>query len=223
MSKRLTVLILTLLLAVAFAGWRPSTAEAQDNVVVAVNTKDGTSLIDFAFKIVRVSRDVVDQSNAAAAVASCEECEAIAAAFQIVLVFSNPSVVTPENLALALNVECTECLAFASAYQWVLGTDGPAGFTNEGKERLSEIKKQLHDLEDAAEDMTLEELIAALEAIQAEIADVLATELVPVGKPEEPSTSTTTTEPAATTTEPETTTTEPAATSTEPAGTTTSP
>jgi putative peptide zinc metalloprotease protein len=221
-TKRLTILVLTILLAVAFAGWRPAPAQAQDNVVVAVNTKDGTSLIRFAFKIVRVSRDVVDQSNAAGAAASCEECEAIAAAFQIVLVFSNPSVVTPVNLAIALNVECSECLAFAAAYQWVLGTDGPTGFTKEGKERLAEIKKQLHDLEDAAENMTLEQLIAALEGIQAEIADVLATELVPLGNPEDEGE--TTTEPSSTTTEPEgTTTTEPSATTTEPAGTTTSP
>jgi putative peptide zinc metalloprotease protein len=218
-TKRLTILVLTILLAVAFAGWRPAPAQAQDNVVVAVNTKDGTSLIRFAFKIVRVSRDVVDQSNAAVAAASCEECEAIAAAFQIVLVFSNPSVVTPQNLAIALNVECTECLAFASAYQWVLGTDGPAGFTKEGKERLADIKKHLHDLEDAAENMTLEELIAALEAIQAEIADVLATELVPKGQDEEvgdeagqTTTTTTTTVPTETT-----------GTTTEPVSTTTSP
>jgi putative peptide zinc metalloprotease protein len=218
-TKRLTILVLTILLAVAFAGWRPAPAQAQDNVVVAVNTKDGTSLIRFAFKIVRVSRDVVDQSNAAVAAASCEECEAIAAAFQIVLVFSTPSVVTPANLAIALNVECTECLAFASAYQWVLGTDGPAGFTKEGKERLADIKKQLHDLEDAAENMTLEQLIAALEGIQAEIADVLATELVPKGQDEEvggeagqTTTTTTTTVPTETT-----------GTTTEPVSTTTSP
>jgi putative peptide zinc metalloprotease protein len=220
--KRLTILILTILLAVAFAGWRPPAAQAQDNVVVAVNTKDGTSLIRFAFKIARVSKDVVDQSNAAAAVASCVECEAIAAAFQVVLIFSNPDVVTPENIAIAMNIECTECLAFAAAYQWVLTTGGPVHFTAEGNQRLAEIKKLLNDLQ-KQEDLTLDDLIAALEDIQAEIADILATELVPAGPPEDPSTSTTTTEPTATTTEPEPTTTAPGGTTTAPASTTTSP
>jgi putative peptide zinc metalloprotease protein len=221
-TKRLTILILTILLAVAFAGWRPAPAQAQDNVVVALNTKDGTSLIRFAFKIVRVSRDVVDQSNAAVAVASCVECEAIAAAFQVVLVFSNPSVVTPVNLALAMNVECTECVAFAAAYQWVLGTGGPVRFTPEGNQRLAAIRKQLKDLEKMAADSTLDELIAELEAIQTEIADILATELVPAGPPKQdeptPTVPSTTTEPAVTTTEPTT-----AATTTEPVTTTTSP
>lgn len=70
--------------------------------------------------------------------------------------------------------------------------------------------------------MTLEELIAELEAIQADIADILANEFIPTGKPEDDD-ETTTTEPTSTTTQPETTTTEPAATTTEPAGTTTSP
>jgi putative peptide zinc metalloprotease protein len=219
MTKRLTILILTILLAVAFAGWRSPAAQAQDNVVVAVNTKDGTSLIRFAFKIVRVSRDVVDQSNAAVAVASCVECEAIAAAFQVVLVFSNPSVVTPENIALAMNVECTECLAFAAAYQWVLGTGGPVHFTAEGNRRLADVRKALKDLEKAASDLTIEELVAELEAVQAEIAGILATELVPAGKSGkeeedelEEGQTTTTTVPTETT-----------GTTTEPVGTTTSP
>jgi putative peptide zinc metalloprotease protein len=222
--KRLTLFCIAALLALALAGWKPATAQAQDNVVIALNTMDGTSLIRFAFKIARVSKDVVDQSNAAVGVAAgCTECEAIAAAFQIVLVFSNPDVVTPQNIAIAMNVECTECVAFASAFQWVLGTGGPVHFTPEGNRLLAEIKQRLHDLEQRAEGLTLDELIAELEAIQAEIADILATELAPAGQPEDGET--TTTEPPTTTAEPDATTTAPGttATTTEPAGTTTSP
>ena len=219
MTKRLTILILTILLAVAFAGWRPVPAQAQDNVVVAVNTKDGTSLIRFAFKIARVSRDVVDQSNAAAAVASCVECEAIAAAFQVVLVFSNPSVVTPQNIALAMNIECTECLAFAAAYQWVLGTGGPVHFTAEGNRRLADVRKALKELEKNASDLTIEQLVTELEAIQTEIADILATELVPAGKGGEGDDQEGQTTTTPTTTVP----TETTGTTTEPASTTTSP
>jgi putative peptide zinc metalloprotease protein len=213
------MILLALLAALAVAWARPAAAAAQDNTAVAINTKDGTSIFKLAFKISRVTGEVVDNGNAAAAFASCEECQSIAVAIQIVLVFSDPAIVTPENIAIAINYDCTSCVAFASAYQWVLGTGGPVHFSKEGQQRLAALRKRLHDLRKA--DLTLEQLIAELEGIRTEIADILSTELVPAGKPaeqaeeqppaEEPATTgTTTTEPTtteATTTEPTTTTT----------------
>jgi putative peptide zinc metalloprotease protein len=214
---RRTLILLALLAALAVAWARPPVAAAQDNTAVAINTKDGAAIFKLAFKITRVTGEVVDNGNAAVAFASCEECQAIAVAFQVVLVFSDPAVVTPVNLALAVNYECTSCVAFASAYQWVLGTGGPVRFTSEGNKRLAEIRKRLHDLRKT--DFTLEQLLAELEAIRAEIADILATELEPTGKPEKaPSTTEPTeTEPTETTTD-DTTTEE---TTTEPTTTTT--
>jgi putative peptide zinc metalloprotease protein len=214
--RRTLLILLATLLAFAFAATKPDVARAQgDNAAVAINTKDGTSIFRIAFKIVRVNQEVVDQSNAAVAFASCIECQAIAVAFQVVLVFSDPDVVTPENLAIAVNYECESCVAFASAYQFVLGTGGPVHFTAEGNRRLAAIRHRLQELRKG--DLTLDQLVAELEQINGELADILANEVVPAGKPKKPTedeseTETTTTEP--TTTE-EATTTEPATTTTQ--------
>jgi putative peptide zinc metalloprotease protein len=222
--RRLTIILIAGLVALALAGPLAGVAAAQDNTAVAINTKDGTSIFKLAFKIHRVAGEVVDNSNAAVAFASCEECQALAVAMQVVLVFSDPAVVTPENIALAVNYECTSCVAFASAFQWVLGTGGAVHFTPEGNKRLAEVRKWLHDLRKA--DLTLEQLVAELEAIQQEVAEILDTQLVPAGKPDEqppPSGGGAGTEtgPADTTTEPQETTSEPTTTEETPTTTTT--
>jgi putative peptide zinc metalloprotease protein len=223
--RRLTLLLIATVLAIGLA-W-PGVAGAQDSTAIAINTKDGTSIFKIAFQIARVNQDVVDNGNAAVAVNSCTECQSIATAFQIVLVFSDPDVVTPTNLALSLNTECEACVAFASAFQWVLGTGGPVHFTAEGNLRLAELRQRLHDL--SKENLTIEQLQAELDQIAAEIADILANELVPAGPSDAQdssasasSTPATTTEPDATTTAPaDTTTSEP--TTTEESTTTTAP
>jgi putative peptide zinc metalloprotease protein len=211
--KRSTLILVAVLCGMTFAAVRPTAAHAQDNAAVAVNTKDGTSIFRVAFKIAHVNKEVVDNANAAAAWASCTDCQAIAVAFQIVLIFSDPDVVTPTNIALAVNWECTACVAFASAFQWVLTTDGPVHFTAEGNRLLREVRQRLHDLR-TTEALTLEELIAELQALADIIRTVLANEMVSAGPPQEPqpppapaTEPTTTTEPAETTTEPTTTTT----------------
>jgi putative peptide zinc metalloprotease protein len=212
--RRLTLLLLVTLFAVGLA-W-PGAAAAQDNTAIAVNTKDGTTLFKVSFKIVRANQDVVDNGNAAVAISSCVDCQSIAAAYQIVLVFSDPSVVTPVNLALAENVECQTCVAFAAASQWLLGTGGTVHFTSEGNQMLAELRQELQHLS-KQEELTLPELQAALDQIAAGIVDVLTHQLVPSGTSGSTGhgdeQSTTTTEPTDTTTVPsETTTTEPTTT-----------
>jgi putative peptide zinc metalloprotease protein len=210
--KRIALILAAVLCGLTFAAVKPASARAQDNAAVAINTKDGTSIFRVAFTIARVNKEIVENSNAAVAWASCTDCQAIAVAFQIVLIFSDPEVVTPSNIALAVNWECTACVAFASTFQWVLTTDGPVRFTPEGYRRLAEVRRSLHELSKL--DLTLEQLIAELQALAAVIRDVLANELVSAGKPEAPP------EPTETTTEPPTepTTTQ---TTTEPTTTTT--
>jgi putative peptide zinc metalloprotease protein len=207
--KRLTCVLLAALVAITLGVGRATPAHAQDNTAIAINTKDGTDIFKLAFKIARVNQDIVDQSNAAVAFNSCEDCQSIAIAFQIVLIFSDPAVVSSENLALALNYECDTCIAFASAYQWLLTTDGPVHLTAGGNQRIAELRKRLHDLANA--DLTIDQLRAELDEIRDEVADILATELVPAGKQENPpppppqtTTAATTTTPASTT-EPTTT------------------
>jgi putative peptide zinc metalloprotease protein len=210
--KRIALILAAVLCGLTLAAVNPASARAQDNAAVAINTKDGTSIFRVAFKIARVNKEIVDNSNAAAAWASCTDCQAIAAAFQIVLIFSDPDVVTPSNIALAVNWECTACVAFASAYQWVLTTDGPVHFTPEGNQLLAEVRKRLHELAQMDE-LTLEQLVAELEALAEIIRTVLANEMVSAGPPPEPAPAPApepppaTTETMETTTEPTTTTT----------------
>jgi len=203
--RRTAIAILATVLVFALAGASAAPGHAQDNAALAINTKDGTDIFKLAFKIVRVNQDIVDQSNAAVAFNSCEECQSIAVAFQIVLIFSDPDVVTPENLALAINYECDACVAFASAYQWALTTGGPVHFTAEGNMRLAELRKRLREL--LKSDLTIEQLQAELDQIKTQVADILATELVAAGNQDESGTTTddTTTAPPETTTEETTT------------------
>src|SRR5919108_4801557 len=215
--RRLAMSFAALAAAVGLAVAVPASVRAQDNFAVIVNTHDGLDLFRVAFKIVRTTQDVVDQSNAAVAANSCEDCSSTAIAFQVVLIFSDPSEVTSTNLALAYNELCSACVAVAEAYQWILTTGGVVRFTPEGNRRLAEIYRRLHDLRHA--NLTLEQLQAELDQISTEIADILANEIVSAGPPtSEPTTTmtttTTTTPPATTTTTPTTT----AATTTEGSG-----
>ena len=213
--RRLT-LFLTVALAFGLA-W-PGIASAQDNTAIAVNTKDGTTIFKVSFKVVRTNQDVVDNGNAAVAISSCDACQSIAAAYQIVLVFSDPSVVAPVNLALAENVECQTCVAFAAASQWILGTGGPVHFTAEGNQALAEIKQRLQELSQQ-DGLTLEELQSALDQIAANLVDVLTHQLVPSGDPGSTDEKSDQQSPPATTTEPTETETTP--TDTTPTDTTT--
>jgi putative peptide zinc metalloprotease protein len=226
MKQRILVLLATALLAAGFSAARPAFAHAGDNAAIAVNTKDGTTVFKVAFAIRHVMSDVVDETNAAVAYNSCNDCAAVAIAFEIVLVEGNPSVVTPQNISIAFNESCTNCVAVAEAYQFVLGGDtGPVHFDDEGNRILAAIRRELHSLK--KEDLTLEELQARLDSMSAQIADVLANHLVPAGAPKKArsQTTTTTTEETPTTstptTEETTTTTTPTPTTTTTTGVTT--
>jgi hypothetical protein len=62
----------------------------EDNVAIAENTEDDSSVFEFSFSIERVVADVVDNDNAAIAIASCNRCQTVAIAVQVVLIFSDP-------------------------------------------------------------------------------------------------------------------------------------
>lgn len=177
-----------LLGAVAIAGVLgaalPSPAAAQDSGAVAVNTRDGSSIFRLAFNIRRVTDDVVDETNAAVAYASCEACRTVAISIQVLLVSSDPSIVSPENLALAYNQDCTLCDTFASAYQLVLGDGRRLRFTAEGSQAIAQIRRELRALRNQG--LSDEELASQLDAIVGRLKGVLDTELVGVGEPTQP-------------------------------------
>jgi putative peptide zinc metalloprotease protein len=169
------ILLAAVLLSVAAA---PAPALAADDAAVAVNLRDGAEVIRFSFNIRQTLSEVVDDSNAAVAYASCEDCRTIALSIQVILVLSNPDVVTPENLALAINEGCTSCETLASAYQFVLGTGGHVRFTAEGRQRLAALRKELLEL--IRSGLPIAELQARLDQLMDELRDILKNDLVPV-------------------------------------------
>jgi putative peptide zinc metalloprotease protein len=175
MSKRIAAVLATFLVAAGFGAATPSTAAAQDSKAIAVNLKDGAEVLKFAFKVVRVNRDVVDQRNAAVAYASCEACRTIAVAFQIVLVMSDPQVVTPENVALALNYECQSCETLASAYQFVFSVPEGFRFSSDAKRQIAEIRRALREL--IRSGRPIAEIQAEIDALADELRTLLRAEI----------------------------------------------
>jgi putative peptide zinc metalloprotease protein len=156
----------------------PPAAGAGDNAAVALNLRDGSSEFRLAFKITRVNTDVVDTGNAAVAVASCTDCQTVAVAIQAVLIFDDASVITPTNFAFAYNLDCDRCYTLATAYQFV-ATTGVVRFTADGNQRIAEIRLELEALRNSG--LSIEEIQARVDALAAELLDVMRTELVAAG------------------------------------------
>jgi putative peptide zinc metalloprotease protein len=184
--RRFARLTLATSLALVLIGGLPGSASAQgDSAAVAINTKDGSSIFRLAFSVRRVTGEVVDQANAAVAYASCEECRTVAVSIQLVLVLSDPDVVTPTNLALAVNQGCTSCETLASAYQYVLGVGGPVHFDAEGNQELASIKQALNDLVGESEGLELDQIQTEIDVLVDRLSGVVDQHLVAAGHDED--------------------------------------
>jgi hypothetical protein len=178
-----------LVVAILWTGPTPASATA-DNVAVAINTKDDTFRWRQAFKITRVTGDVVDQSNVAAASASCERCRTVAVAVQVVLITGDPSTVTPFNDAVAINQNCSLCATYAGAFQWVITTGGPVHFTEAGSARIDQLREELRAHiesatfgptepgDDPLDTTEIEVFDAEVEALVHQLDEILANEVV---------------------------------------------
>jgi hypothetical protein len=183
--KRLALLVLGSM--VAATCWVAAPASAQstgnDNTAVVTNTKDDSSVFKFAFKVTRAAGDTVDAGNAAAAVSSCNSCETVAVAIQVVLVSGTPDTYTPTNVAIAYNQDCSECTTLADAFQFVFGTGPrPAHLTPEGNRRLAEIRQEYEQLRHSG--LPVDQLQARIEELAQEVYDVFRTDLVSAGPPQ---------------------------------------
>ena len=152
-------------------------ATATDNAATATVQQDGAQAFDFAWDL-RMERgdDVMLHANSAYARASCVRCGATAIAFQIVVRVGSPTTVVPQNTAEAANVECTECVAAAEARQFVRVVPDPVQLTGNGRAVLNDVRDDLAALE--TRDLPLDQLHLEVEAQEARVREVLATELV---------------------------------------------
>lgn len=117
------------------AGWvfpfdKPVAPEPGDGntQALAVNTTDNTVVYDAAFALVwQTDEEYALNINEAHAYASCENCAAVAVAYQVVFVIdqdeTNDNVAVPQNLAGALNYECVNCMTYALARQLFVTLD----------------------------------------------------------------------------------------------------
>ncbi|GAC1345261.1 MAG: hypothetical protein NVSMB29_19440 [Candidatus Dormibacteria bacterium] len=153
------------------------------NTAIAVNNKPGTSVFDLAFSIKFTTATNVQPVNLALALASCKSCQTVAIAIQVIIYTAGASVVAPVNAAVAVNYLCTLCDTLASAYQFVIGTAGPVRFTSQGRRAIRDIREQLEELKESQ--LTTAQINARVAALMARLANVLATQLVPVGKDHE--------------------------------------
>jgi putative peptide zinc metalloprotease protein len=176
--KKAAALLAAFALLLPARAWGEATGN--DNTAIAVNTKDGSSVFKLSFSVSRVMSDTVDSGNAAVAYASCSQCQTTALALQFVLLMSDPSTFTPENLALAVNVDCFECDTLASAYQFVIQAGGPVHLTPDGIRQLHAIRKELAALKDSG--LSSVEIQARVDALAHQAYQVFLTELVPAGR-----------------------------------------
>ena len=182
MTRRLLLLLALLALLLGAPGAARAGDDTQtdpdDNIVQAINTKNGSSLFKFSYSLRKVTGEVVDNANAAVAYSSCERCRTTAIAIQIVLVVGKPSTVAPENVAIAINENCTACQSFAYAFQFVVGVeDETVGLTKSGERELNKILREFRALK--RENYTDAEFTARTKELGDRLRAVLATELKP--------------------------------------------
>lgn len=145
-----------------------------DNQALAVNLKDGSTLIDIALSLILTSDDLVANSNEAYALASCVRCVTVAVAFQVIVIQGQDPTVIPENAAMAINAECAACLTYAAATQLVVSFVEP--LSAEVLAELRAIWQKLTALKARAQTLSLTEIDTRLDSLQEEIEDVLGIE-----------------------------------------------
>jgi putative peptide zinc metalloprotease protein len=131
------------------------------NEALAVNETDGTTVHEVALSFTWATDGRhVRESNEAYALASCVDCEAVAIAFQVVLIVGHTDVVAPVNVAVAYNEDCDGCTSHAVAVQLVatLG-ELPEG---EALQALTSVWEQLQGLAGQFESWTLGQVHALL-------------------------------------------------------------
>ena len=99
---------------------QPAPPGLGDNQTLAVNTRNGTVVYDVAFAMVWADGNTVLNKNEAYAFAHCQDCQATAISFQVVLIVGQAQVIVPQNISAAVNYDCVSCLAQALAEQLVV-------------------------------------------------------------------------------------------------------
>jgi putative peptide zinc metalloprotease protein len=188
---------------------RPLPPGVGDNQTLAVNTRNGTVVYDVAFAMVWADQDTVLNKNEAYAFARCQDCQATAISFQVLLIVGQAHVIVPQNISAAVNYDCVSCLVQALAVQLVvtLPSDPSAAET----QQLTALWQQIQQFGSHLQGLSFTDIRNRLTAYEQQILDIIS-------KNSSPSDSTSAS-PGASTTAPTATDSATAPGSTDPTGT----
>jgi hypothetical protein len=112
--------------------------------IVADNDHGATVLALSGLAVSRASAQNASPTNLARANAHdcASPCQAIAAAFQIVLVPAGATTQAPQNVALATNVNCDHCGSFAYAYQYVVDVPRGVKLSGHANQQIKQLRQQ---------------------------------------------------------------------------------
>jgi len=177
LGRRAGAVAVAVVLAVGWGSVAP--AEAHDRTVTTDVTvtvrQDGQTRARSALRVAPTFAPQVSAVNRANASARCDACRAVAVSFQVVLANRGPGDVAADNAAVALNEGCARCEAVAIAYQFVVVSPHRSHLTPAGHQRLARVRLELSRLSRSGAPAA--DVNAQAEALAAEVADVLTTEL----------------------------------------------
>jgi hypothetical protein len=117
------------------------------NIVKITNKTDNRLIVRGRVDFNRIPADRIAPVNAALALASCVSCQTYAVALQINLYQRGPSVVAPQNAAVAVNAGCSHCVTVARAVQYSIPVDDINTVPNDVLELAKALDKELKGIE----------------------------------------------------------------------------
>ena len=166
---------------ITFSAPTASADSGANNVVLARNSTDATSVTRDRLQIARAASDTVGNENVASAQSTgCVSCRTVAVAIQVVIVESYPSDFHPANAAAAANGGCDSCTTYAFAYQDIVQPGRVVYFSGDAQRRLNELRMQVDAV---ASDTTLSflDMKAQLDGLVAQIVATVSEEMRAAG------------------------------------------
>jgi putative peptide zinc metalloprotease protein len=150
---------------------RPLPPGVGDNQTLAVNTRDGTVVYDVAFAMVWADSNTVLNKNEAYAFAHCQDCQATAISFQVVLIVGQAHVIVPQNISAAVNYDCLTCLTQALAEQLVVTL--PSNPTPSEVQQLTALWQQIQLFSQHLQGLSFTDIRSRLTGYEQQILDIV--------------------------------------------------
>jgi hypothetical protein len=147
---------------------------AQSNIVIAANTTPAQPVVRVGAAVAfdAGSGPVTDANIASARSFDCTGCSTEAVAVQVVVIEGYPSIIAPQNAAVAVNQNCQTCQTFAYASQYVITTHHVTYLSESVREQLAGLVQEIDQV--TASGVSFATMSAELDLISAQYYDVVA-------------------------------------------------